>query len=85
MFLFDFYRRLLAIICGVYAAVRIGQGLLRWADALTGPQKYKKVLRGYVGVMLLSVRPRRFGAELLQILLLLCVLAAVLYAHRYVM
>jgi hypothetical protein len=85
MFLFDFYRWLLAIVCGVYAAVRVGQTLLRWVDFLAGPQAYKKVLRGYAGAMVLSVRLRRFTPDLLQILALLAALAAVLYAHRYVM
>ena len=85
MFLFDFYRRLLMIACAVYGAVRLGQGLLRWADRLAGRQKYRKVVRGYIAAILVSTRVRMFWPELAHILVLLLALGVVLYAHRYVM
>ena len=83
MFLFDLYRRLLMIICGVYAAVRLGQGIARWVHRLTGNEKYTRVMRGYVTLLLVSTRLRRFWAELLQIAVLAGLLIATVYAHTF--
>ena len=85
MLLFDVYRRLLLIICVTYAAVRLVQGISRWCRQLSGRERYVRVMRGYVTVLLVSTRIRRFWAELLQIVVLLALLVATLYAHKYVM
>ncbi|NQU76952.1 MAG: hypothetical protein HQ546_11630 [Planctomycetes bacterium] len=83
MFLFDFYRKLLMLICTVYALVRTAQAAARLVDRLAGRQKHKRLIRGYAAVMLLSVRIQRFWPQLLKIVFLLVVLGGILYAHRY--
>ena len=83
--LFDLYRRLLMIICVVYALVRLGQAAARWVDRLSGHKPHERVVRGYVTALLATVRVRRFWSQLLQIVALLAVLGGVLYAHRFVM
>jgi len=83
MFLFDFYRKLLMLICTVYAMVRTAQAAARFVDRLGGRQKNKRLMRGYTAVMLLSIRIQRLWPQLLKIVFLLVVLGGILYAHRY--
>lgn len=85
MHIFDLYRRLLMIICTVYAAVRLGQSAWRWSGRLGGQSRQSRLLRGYVAVMAASIRIRRFGPELLQIVALLVLLGLLVYAHLFVM
>jgi len=85
MHVFDLYRRMLMIICTVYAGVRLVLALASWRRKLGGPDKRKKVARGYIAAMIFSIRIRRFAGHLIQIVVLLAVLGGVLYLHRYVM
>jgi len=85
MHLFDLYRRLLVIVLSVYTAIRLTQAIWRLSARLRGPSRHRRVLRGYVAVLALRVRLRRFGAELIQILGLLVLLGLLLYAHGVIM
>ena len=85
MLLFDLYRRLLMIVCAVYAAVRMCQAAVRWYYRLSGGQKYRRIARGYLVASLLSMRFRRFWKEILQIVALGVLLGVILCAHWYVM
>ena len=85
MHIFDLYRRLLMIVCAVYAAVRLSQSLWRWSGRLSGPSRQSRLLKGYVGALALSIRVHRFGAELIRILVLLTILGLLVYAHLFVM
>ena len=85
MHLFDFYRRLLMIVCAVYATVRLVQGVMSWRRHLMGRGRQVRLARGYVGWMAASIRIRRFWPDLLEIVVLAAVLIFVINAHRYVM
>ncbi|MFW6153778.1 MAG: hypothetical protein ACOC95_01015 [Planctomycetota bacterium] len=85
MHLFDLYRRLLVIVLGVYTVIRLTQGTLRLAARLRGSSRRRRVLRGYVAVLALRMRVRRFAAELIQIAGLLILLGLLLYAHGLIM
>jgi len=85
MHIFDLYRRLLMLVCTVYAAVRLGQSLWRWSGRLSGPSRGSRLLRGYAGAMMLSIRVRRFALEILQIVALLVLLGLLIWAHWLVM
>ena len=85
MFLFDFYRRLLMITCCTYAAVRAAQAVIRWREHLGGGEKHKRVMRGYVTVLLASTRIRKFARELTYIVMLSITLVFLLYAHKFVL
>lgn len=85
MHVFDLYRRGLAIVIAVYTVVRLTRGFYRWAPRLAGDTRESRLARGYLTVMLASIRVRRFWSELLQIALLLAVLIGVVYSHRFVL
>ncbi len=85
MHLFDLYRRLLMIVLGAYTAVRLAQAVWRLSGRLRGPSRPRRMLRGYVAVLALRVRVRRFGAELAQIAGLLALLGLLVYAHGLLM
>ena len=85
MILFDFYRRILMIVCCTYAAIRAAQAIIRWREQLGGDHRHMRVMRGYVTVLLVSTRIRLFGRELAHIVLLTITLAVLLYAHQFVL
>jgi hypothetical protein len=79
--LFQMYRWLLALVCTVYAAVVTVRSLGSWL-AYFRESRQTAVLGRYTLVLLLRMRLRRFGGELIQIGLLLVVLIGLIYAHR---
>jgi hypothetical protein len=79
--LFELYRWALAIVCTVYAAIRIGQTLAGWLRYF-GSGRHTMVLGRYAGILLLRLQIRRFAWDLGQIGALLAVLGGVLYLHR---
>ena len=81
---FYLFRRLLVVVCTVYAAVRLGQTAIRWHGVLWSGGRKTTVLRHYMMVQLLRVRLRRFTVDLLQIAALAGALAALIYLHRLV-
>ena len=85
MHVFDLYRRALVVVLTIYGVVRLGQAAGRWSVRLGGPSRHSRLARTYLAAMLLSVRIRRFWAELLQIAVLLAILGAVIYAHTFVL
>lgn len=85
MHLFDLYRRLLVIVCTVYALVRAVQGINNLIGQLQGADARARLMRHYVMGLLASIRLRRFGWELLQIVVLAGVLIGLIYLHWRVM
>jgi hypothetical protein len=83
MDLFGLYRRLLMIVCTVYAIVRLIQGILGWRRRLAGPQRHKRLARSYLATLAWSIHLRPFRWELAQIALLTALLIGAAYAHRY--
>ena len=79
--LFFVFRWILVTVCTIYAAAQVGQSLWRWLDYFAGSRR-TAVLGHYVMVQLLRLRLRRFGFELLQIVVLLVVLGCLVYGHR---
>ena len=80
--LFIVYRWLLALVCTIYVVVTVGQSLLGWWIYFHG-SRYTAVLGRYTAVLLLRIRIRRFAWDLCQIVVLLVVLGAILYGHRF--
>lgn len=65
--LFEFWRLLLATICGIYAAVVTIRSLVGWLLYLSEPNRVSRFMRHYVTVQLLRLRFRRFSRDLLAI------------------
>lgn len=84
MHIFDLYRRLLVLVITCYSAVRIIRSMILGLEALAGQGKTRRVVRGYIARLALTVRIRKFWPELTQIASLLAVLGLILYAHRFV-
>lgn len=80
--LFATFRWLLAIVCSVYTIIVCGQTLLGWL-AYFGSSRHTAILGRYTLALILRVRAKQFAGELLQIGALLVMLAALLYAHRW--
>jgi hypothetical protein len=80
--LFAFYRWLLAIVCTVYTAVRLGQTIHGWILYFWAPYSYSGALRRYALVQLLRIRVRRFTLDLLEIVVLTAAFFAVLWLHH---
>ena len=85
--IFDLYRQMLTILVGSYVLVRTFN-FVAWVVAYTGAsgpgstwRHAEDVLRKYVIVQLLSVRPSRFTLELVQIGGLAVVLLYLLWVH----
>jgi hypothetical protein len=81
MHLFDLYRRMLVLICTVYAVVRTIQGVGAIARRLRGEQPALRIARGYALALLATVKVHRFGWQLLQIIALAGALATLVYLH----
>jgi len=82
--LFFLFRRLLVIVCSVYAAVRLGQSAWRWFNYLIQPGRSHELLRNYLAVYVLSIRFRRFMKDYMQIGALVGVLAVMIWLHGLV-
>ena len=82
--LFGFYRFVLSVMVGSYAAVRMVLFLWRWRLFGTEDSRGLGLLRRYAVVQLLRVRFFRFAGELSIIAALLAVLALLIDWHwRY--
>ena len=82
--LFDFFRRWLSIVVGVYATVITLQSLWGWWVWLAGSDKYMTMLRRYLVVHGLRLRFKTFWGDVL-ICVLLCVVFGILWhAHGLV-
>ena len=79
--LFEMYRWVLMIICGVYTLACLGQTLFGWLDYFSQSRR-TQVLGHYAVVLLLRARVRRFARDLWQIGVLLAIFVGLVYAHR---
>lgn len=79
--LFELWRLLLGVLCGTYAAVVTARSLWGWVVYLSVPGRHTTVMRNYVLVSLLRLRPGRFAGELLQISGLCVILLLLLRFH----
>lgn len=79
--LFEVWRLILAILCTVYAAVVTARSLWSWIVCLSGAGRTTTIMRNYVIVQLLRLRPGRFRGELFRIGALLVALAVLLRFH----
>ena len=64
---FELWRLLLAAACSVYAALVTLRSLWTWVVYFSGPDRQTTVMRQYLVVQLLRLRPGRFAWELVQI------------------
>lgn len=79
--LFELWRLLLGVLCGTYAAVVTARSLWGWVVYFSVPGRHTMVMRNYVLVSLLRLRPERFAGELLQISGLCVILLLLLRFH----
>lgn len=79
--LFELWRLLLGTICTIYAIVVSVRSLWSWVVYLSVPGRTTTVMRNYVIVQLLRLKPGRFADELAQIGALLLVLLLLLRFH----
>ncbi len=79
--LFQLWRLVLCATCTVYALVVAGRSLWRICVHLSGPGRTASLLRSYLIVQMLRLRPRRFAWEFLQIGLWLTILLVLLAWH----
>ena len=79
--LFHLFRRMLALVCCLYAMLHLIRAALRWmgADTLSGPHAVR--LQRYVVTQLLRTKLRRFGWDVMQIALLSSLLFYVVSLH----
>jgi len=68
--IFETYRWLLSIVCTIYAAVLTWQWLWNWL-VWFGSSRPTAILGRYASVLVFRIRLRRFGWELMQIVVLL--------------
>lgn len=80
--LFAFYRWLLAIVCGIYTILRLGQTLQTWTGRLWSAHPRSRTLRRYAAVQLLRINVRRFTLDLVQIAALASGLGVLLWLHH---
>ena len=80
--LFVTFRWTLATVCTIYAVVVTVQSLWDWL-AWFSSSRETAVLGRYTLVLLLRLRLRRFGWELLQIVGLVILFTGVVYLHRH--
>ena len=82
--LFELWRRMLVVVCGMYTLVRTGQSVWHVYGLFWGQdQRIWSIARRYVIAQMLRTRLRRFAWEGLQIFALALAFAAVLFAHRW--
>lgn len=79
---FYLFRYLLCVVCTIYTAARTGQTLLRWQRWLWADGRSQALVRRYLMAQLVRVRLRRFGLDVLQIVVLLAVLWQVILLHE---
>ena len=80
--LFYLFRYLLCVFCTIYAIVRTGQTLLRWQRWLWADGQSQALVRRYLMAQLVRVRLRRFGFDVLQIVVLLAIFWQVILLHE---
>lgn len=80
--LFQVWRIVLSTLCGVYATVVTARSLWGWVEYLSGSDRRASLMRNYVLVQLLRLRPGRFAGEFTQISVWFAVFVCLLYLHR---
>ncbi|MFQ5491239.1 MAG: hypothetical protein ACE5GE_10995 [Phycisphaerae bacterium] len=79
--IFDLYRRLLALVVGVYIVVRLVNAFGNLQTAARSATRTQGLLLRYMLVQVLRTRIRRFTPDLLQIALLGGLLVYLLWRH----
>jgi hypothetical protein len=79
--IFETWRRLLALFCCVYAALRVGAMVTWWRAGEADAQRPEILMRRYVLTLFLRTRFRRQWFELLQIAVLTVVLIYIIRLH----
>lgn len=79
--LFELWRLVLGFLCTIYATVVTVQSLWSWCVYFSGADRSTTLMRRYVIVQLLRLKPGRFSWELVQIGFWLVVLIAILRVH----
>ena len=79
--LFETWRRILALACGVYTIIVTGRSLWGWYEYFTAPERGRKTLRRYATVQFLRLRLTRFAGEFVQLALLALALVWLLKLH----
>lgn len=80
--IFETFRWLLAIVCTIYTLIVSAQTLHGWLVYFAGSRR-SAILGRYTLALLLRIQLKRFARELAQIVGLLALLGALIYAHRW--
>lgn len=78
---FHFYRRLLGLVCCVYAALRLLQALKPWIMEDQTERPMTAWLRRYIITQLMRARFRHFAWDFLQVGFLVALCAYILSLH----
>ena len=81
--MFFLWRRMLAVVAGVYTATRVIQFMSRWLGELEPTDRISRIKQRYIMIHLLRIRLRDFWWELCQIVLLVGILMLVIRVHYY--
>lgn len=81
--LFQVWRVVLSTLCGAYATVVTVRSFWGWVLYLSGSDRRTSLMRNYVLVLLLRLRPGRFAGEFTQIGVWFAVFVGLLYLHRF--
>lgn len=82
--LFYFWRRLLALVVGIYCLITTADRMMGYWRLLHGEERHWGYARRYLAIQLLRVGWRDVGWELTQVTFWVGVLGAVIWAHRLV-
>lgn len=79
--IFHLYRISLAWVCGIYAAIQMIRGLIRWYTPVGVNQRRTAQLRRYFITHLLRTKVRAFGSDLAQVASLSAALYYIISLH----
>lgn len=79
--LFESWRLMLAVICGIYATVVTLRSLWEWLVYFAAPDRSTQLMKRYVVLHLLRLRWSRFSKQWLMIGFYLLALVFLLYWH----
>ncbi|HUW55107.1 MAG TPA: hypothetical protein VMZ92_00580 [Planctomycetota bacterium] len=82
--LFYFWRRLLAVVVGIYCVIVTADRAIGYWRLLHGGERHWGYARRYLAIQLLRVTWRDVGWELTQIVFWLGALTTLVWAHRFV-
>jgi hypothetical protein len=82
--LFYFFRGVIFLFLAIYTLLAIVSSILRAYSAFAGDSNINRLVRVYASYQLISIRPRRFAGDILQIALLIAACVSVWWLHKLI-